>query len=255
MPQKFAKSKDSVQQALRDRKKGFNLAAREFIKRLIGFKQGINGRGNPGLGLPPGDIKEPIPSEVQSFAAEVEANFAQLMGAAKQIEAEQAAYSERKQRQIVEREQRKTQPKEEPKPALPEIAKPASMQVIIKKASRNEMATGKLIVKDHEIDNVLLARTPSEQEIGLMYRPSPAPTMAFIYDRPQYDVAFWMKNTIAPLDIVFALNGKVMAIRNGEPYSTATIRCPTPADLVIEFDQGTCQKLGIREGDRVRLEP
>jgi len=59
-----------------------------------------------------------------------------------------------------------------------------------------------------EIDNkkiiIEVARTPSEQQAGLMFRESLCDNcgMLFIFDQER-QVSFWMKNTIIPLDMIF----------------------------------------------------
>jgi uncharacterized membrane protein (UPF0127 family) len=98
----------------------------------------------------------------------------------------------------------------------------------------------------------LLAVSSSEQEKGLMHQKPPVPTMAFVYSKPRVN-KFWMSNTPAPLDIVFCLNGKVVQICKGEPYSTRIIGSDLPSDLVLEFGAGTCEKYGITFGDDVFL--
>ena len=69
---------------------------------------------------------------------------------------------------------------------------------------------------------VEVARTLPEQETGLMNRPTLAPDrgMIFPYNPPQ-PVAFWMKNTMVPLDMIFvAPGGKILRISaNAVPYS------------------------------------
>ncbi len=252
MPIKTAKSKDSVQQKLRDAKKNWNLASREFIARVIAFKKGINGRGDAKKNLPVSDIKQPIPQEVSSFGNELESNFAQLMGAAEAIEAEQAAYSASKQKQMQEREQRRAKPKAEPKVEAPRLEKPASFRNLIKQASKTNK-TGKIMIGKHELPT-LLAITSEEQERGLMMVPSPVPVMTFVYSSRYPSInKFWMKSTPSPLDIVFSLRGKITGIFKGEPYSTASIGNDVPSDLIVEMQHGTCKQLGISVGDPVFL--
>jgi uncharacterized protein len=56
----------------------------------------------------------------------------------------------------------------------------------------------------NEIVTVELARSPEEQARGLMHRVSLNENsgMLFIYDKPRI-LAFWMKNTLVPLDVGF----------------------------------------------------
>jgi len=96
----------------------------------------------------------------------------------------------------------------------------------------------------------LVAETSEEQELGLMYKKPPAPTMLFLYFKPR-DVSFWMKNTPAKLDIVFCKDGKVIDIKVGEPMSTTLIKPNSAVDLVIEFNYGIVSTFGFKIGDSV----
>lgn len=93
----------------------------------------------------------------------------------------------------------------------------------------------------------LVAITRAEQEKGLMFQKDPKP-MVFVYAAPSYN-QFWMKNTLAPLDIVFALRNSIIGIRSGVPYSTALIGIESPSDLVLELPAGSCKAYGLKKGD------
>ena len=105
----------------------------------------------------------------------------------------------------------------------------------------------------HRFD-VEVARTPQEQQDGLMFRKSLGGDqgMIFPYDPPQ-DVAFWMKNTLIPLDMLFIrADGTIARIAaNTEPLSTRTIPSGEPVLAVLELNAGTAAKLGVKPGDRV----
>ena len=92
--EKVGRSTDPVQQALRDHKKNWNLAAKEFIKRVIAFKRTLNGRGDTNYSLPAGTIKEPLPSEFNGFMSKLAQDFEQLVAEAAKIEQEQASYAQ-----------------------------------------------------------------------------------------------------------------------------------------------------------------
>jgi uncharacterized membrane protein (UPF0127 family) len=75
--------------------------------------------------------------------------------------------------------------------------------------------------------------------------------MLFIF-QVQQPLAFWMKNTVLPLDLVFIdEKGKVQAILPGTPFSEAPISPGVPVRYVLELNQGTSAKLGIDAGDIV----
>ncbi len=104
-----------------------------------------------------------------------------------------------------------------------------------------------------------VAKTPEQQEIGLMYRTSLADDqgMIFAFNPPQV-VAFWMKNTLIPLDMVFLRKGVVQAIAANVPPCKSD---PCPAypsskviDQVIELRAGLTTELGLKVGDRVTIQ-
>lgn len=92
-----------------------------------------------------------------------------------------------------------------------------------------------------------------ERSAGLMFRTDLDDThgMLFVFEQTRR-VAFWMKNTPLPLDLVFiGEEGEVVSVMNGVPFSTAPISPDAPVRFVLELNEGTAQKAGIAEGDRV----
>ena len=106
---------------------------------------------------------------------------------------------------------------------------------------------------DHRF-TVEVAATPEQQETGMMFRRSVAGDrgMIFPYDPPQ-EVAFWMKNTLVPLDMVFIrADGRIGRIAaNAVPQSLDPVPSGQPIAAVLEIRGGRSAELGIREGDRV----
>ncbi len=98
-----------------------------------------------------------------------------------------------------------------------------------------------------------VARTDSEREKGLMGRThlGPAEGMLFVFDRDEH-LEFWMKNTPLPLSIAFlSAEGKILEIRDMEPFDLRTIRSRFSARYALEMNKGAFQSLGIAEGDLV----
>jgi len=98
---------------------------------------------------------------------------------------------------------------------------------------------------------VEVAATPDQQERGLMFRKSLAPDrgMIFPYEPPQ-DVAFWMKNTWIPLDIVFIRSdGTIARITNAQPMNLDPLPSGEPVSAVLEIGGGRAAALGIKPGD------
>lgn len=106
-----------------------------------------------------------------------------------------------------------------------------------------------------------VARTPQQQQMGLMYRTSLPDDrgMLFSFDPPQ-PASFWMKNTLIELDMIFLQNGQVKAIAANVPPCTTT-RCPSYGpppqiliDQVIELRGGRAAELGLKVGDRIAID-
>jgi len=101
---------------------------------------------------------------------------------------------------------------------------------------------------------VELATTPAEREQGLMFRKTLAANagMLFLYPDEQ-QVAFWMKNTLIPLDMLFLkADGSIARIaHDAVPLDETPIPSDAAVKAVLEVNGGTAQALGIKEGDKV----
>lgn len=102
---------------------------------------------------------------------------------------------------------------------------------------------------------VEVARSPAEQSKGLMFRQKMGPDEGMIFpnDPPREGVAFWMKNTVIPLDIIFiGPDRKIINIApNAVPYSLAPLPAAGPTANVLEINGGRAAELGIVPGDKV----
>ena len=102
---------------------------------------------------------------------------------------------------------------------------------------------------------VELALTPADQARGLMFRES-LPRLAgmlFVYPR-ESNVAFWMRNTLIPLDMIFVDDeGRVVRVHeNAVPGDETPIPAGAPTMAVLEINGGMARSLGIDAGDEVR---
>jgi uncharacterized protein len=97
-----------------------------------------------------------------------------------------------------------------------------------------------------------VALTPVAQEQGLMYRKSMPDSvgMLFVFNVSE-PLAFWMRNTIIPLDIIYTDSTKqiVKIISNAKPYSEEQLLSVKPAMYVVEMNAGFADKYGLHEGD------
>jgi len=101
---------------------------------------------------------------------------------------------------------------------------------------------------------VEVARTMDEQQQGLMLRRSMAPDNGMIFPYvPVQLVAFWMKDTLIPLDMIFvAPGGRILWIEaNAVPLSLEPVPSHGPVEAVLELAGGRAAELGIEQGDRV----
>ena len=103
--------------------------------------------------------------------------------------------------------------------------------------------------------SVELADTPQARAQGLMFRENLPKSrgMLFIYERPQRAV-FWMKNTLIPLDMIFAdETGTVRHVHsNAVPHDETGIDGGDGVLAVLEINGGLAARLGITPGAVMR---
>jgi uncharacterized membrane protein (UPF0127 family) len=121
-----------------------------------------------------------------------------------------------------------------------------------------ELPKEKLVVVTHDgkqhVFNVEMAMTYPQQETGLMFRPTVPADGGMLFDwGHDMDSKMWMKNTIAPLDMLFiGSDGTIRHIaENTVPESLATIDGKFPVRATLEMAAGTAERLDIRVGDKV----
>jgi uncharacterized protein len=101
---------------------------------------------------------------------------------------------------------------------------------------------------------VEVADTDATREEGLMFRKSLAADAGMLFDfKTPQEVAFWMKNTLIPLDMLFIdQRGVVVNIKaNATPLSEAAIPSGAPVLGVLEIRGGRAGELGVHVGDKV----
>lgn len=147
----------------------------------------------------------------------------------------------------------------EPTPAKPPSTSVDSQLSASAPSGQTLPISGVAIVPNGTKINLEVARTPQEQEIGLMYRKNLPDDRGMLFQFPSAQpVSFWMKNTLIPLDIIFLRKGVVQYIAAGVPPCTAD-PCPsygprTLIDTVIELRSGRAAELSLKVNDRVKIE-
>ncbi len=100
--------------------------------------------------------------------------------------------------------------------------------------------------------NVTIAETEEEQNKGLqdVEEMNDDEGMLFIYDEPEEEISFWMKDTTIPLDVIFiGENMNVISIKQGEPESEELLT-ENNVQYVLEVNINS----GIKIGDELELE-
>ena len=103
---------------------------------------------------------------------------------------------------------------------------------------------------------VEVARTQPEHAEGLMFREhmDSDAGMLFVYEDESIR-AFWMKNTLIPLDMIFisADHQVVGIVENAEPQTETVRQVDRPAQFVLEVNGGFAAAQGIAEGTPVEI--
>jgi len=101
---------------------------------------------------------------------------------------------------------------------------------------------------------VEVARSADQQERGLMCRAHLDADKGMIFPMvPPRPAAFWMKNTMIPLDIIFVTpEGRIESIkRRARPYDLTPLASGGSVNAVLELAGGEADRRGIHEGDKV----
>lgn len=109
---------------------------------------------------------------------------------------------------------------------------------------------------------VEVADSHEERARGLMFRDrlEPGTGMLFVHDTEQ-PLAYWMKNTKIPLDILyFDEERKLVSVSRGVPPCLLGDRCPNypsrgPALYVLELNAGVASQIGVAPGDELTIAP
>jgi uncharacterized membrane protein (UPF0127 family) len=102
-----------------------------------------------------------------------------------------------------------------------------------------------------------LAGDELSRELGLMNRDKMSADHGMIFVFPdEQDRSFWMKNTLIPLDIVFAdAKGKVVSTHTMKPMDLTTTPSDGAAKYAIELNAGEDAGNGIKKGDTLMIPP
>jgi uncharacterized protein len=130
----------------------------------------------------------------------------------------------------------------------------AALGLVASSVNVNAQAISYVVLKGKTF-YVELAENDEQHTRGLMFREQMAPDrgMFFIFGA-EFMQAFWMKNTLIPLDILyFDKKLRLVSTQSNVPPCKAD-PCPSypssgPAQYVLELNAGIADKLGVKPGD------
>lgn len=103
--------------------------------------------------------------------------------------------------------------------------------------------------------SVEIADTAETRSRGLMFVEQMPRSQGMLFVYPQErPLAFWMKNTLIALDIIFAdAKGQVVSVAaNAIPHDETPLHSLGDAQFVLEINAGLAAQLGIRPGVEMR---
>jgi uncharacterized protein len=107
---------------------------------------------------------------------------------------------------------------------------------------------------------VELARTDAQRQQGLMNRRTLAANAGMVFQYPSLTRgAFWMKNTLIPLDIAF-YDGRGIVLRTMRMQPCVADPCPVYDPGVayrgaLEVNGGSFRRWGVKRGARIVVKP
>jgi hypothetical protein len=90
-----------------------------------------------------------------------------------------------------------------------------------------------------------------------MFRTELADNAGMLFDfKEERPVAFWMRNTFIPLDMIFVgADGVVSNVHvNARPQDPTSIPSEGPVQFVLEIPGGRSLEIGLKAGDRMEHE-
>lgn len=137
------------------------------------------------------------------------------------------------------------------------IASPMVMQANAESAPEYLARENIVIKKDNGEELIFsteMALTNAEQAQGLMHRTHMEENegMLFLFGNVNRR-AFWMKNTLIPLDIIFIReDGTIHHIHSkANPLDETRITALEPSKAILEINGGLADQMGIKIGDKI----
>ena len=136
----------------------------------------------------------------------------------------------------------------------PDQPAPAATQPATTAESSTRLPTTRMAVGS-ETFVLEIAYRPEDQETGLMNRKSMPADHGMIFVFPaERNLTFWMRNTLIPLDIVYAdRGGKVVSVKQMKPLDESVVPSHGPAMYAIELNADAAARVGVKAGDVLKI--
>jgi len=108
-----------------------------------------------------------------------------------------------------------------------------------------------------KVFQVELADNARTRARGLMHRKRMALDHGMLFDfKKELKVGFWMKDTLIPLDMIFArTDGQIVKVHHrAKALDRTHVPSGGPVRWVLEINGGLAKHLGIRVGDRLMVD-
>lgn len=121
-----------------------------------------------------------------------------------------------------------------------------------------ELETTVVTIGKHKL-KAWVMDTDSKRTEGMMFLQTkelkPDAAMLFVFPDEQ-ERSFWMQNTYVPLDIAYiAKSGKIVSAKSMKPLDESGVPSDGAAMYVLEMQQGSFKRLGIKAGMRAIIDP
>ena len=106
--------------------------------------------------------------------------------------------------------------------------------------------------------DIFIADTSTRRQRGLMYATGlpPRAAMLFVFDDPTVHSGFWNNNVPIDLHVAFLdADGRIMEFVTLEARSQEVRRPANPYTYALEMPAGRYNKLGIKVGDQLQINP
>lgn len=107
---------------------------------------------------------------------------------------------------------------------------------------------------NQNIFNVKTLSDKKSQIIGMQKKKFVSLSDGLLFLMSGNEQCFWMKDCIIPLDIIMIRNNKIKKIHHNCPPCNQK-DCPSycgEGNIVLEITGGLCEKLSIKEGDKLQ---